>query len=37
MGIGEDHPGKEQDFRDLWEDEKRRETVLDSLNANCAR
>jgi hypothetical protein len=33
--IGEDDPDEEQLFRDLWEDEGERETVLEALKADC--
>jgi hypothetical protein len=33
--IGEEDPDEEQLFRDLWEDEGERETVLDALKADC--
>ena len=33
--IGEDNPEEEQLFRDLWEDKTQRETVLESLKADC--
>jgi len=33
--IGEDNSEEEQLFRDLWEDETQRETVLESLKADC--
>ncbi len=33
--IGEDDPEEERMFRDLWEDLGERETVLDSLKADC--
>jgi hypothetical protein len=33
--IGEDNPEEEQLFRDLWEDETQRGTVLESLQADC--
>ncbi len=33
--IGEDDPEEERMFRDLWEDPGERETVLDSLKADC--
>jgi hypothetical protein len=33
--IGEEDPDEEQLFRDLWEDEGERETVLDVLKADC--
>ena len=33
--IGEDDPEDEALFRDLWEDEGERETVLEILKAEC--
>jgi hypothetical protein len=33
--IGEEDPDEEQLFRDLWEDEGERETVLEALKADC--
>jgi hypothetical protein len=33
--IGEDEPEEENLFRDLWEDEGERETVLAILQAEC--
>jgi hypothetical protein len=33
--IGEDNPEEEQFFRDIWEDETQRGTVLESLKADC--
>ena len=33
--IGEDDPDDEDLFRDLWEDEAERETVLQVLQAEC--
>jgi hypothetical protein len=33
--IGEDDPEDEALFRDLWEDEGERETVLQILKAEC--
>jgi hypothetical protein len=33
--IGEEDPDEEQLFRNLWEDEGERETVLDALQADC--
>ena len=33
--IGEDEPKDEAHFRDLWEDESERETVLTILQAEC--
>lgn len=33
--IGEDNPDEEQLFRELWEDEGERETVLEVLKADC--
>lgn len=33
--IGEDDPGEEQVFRDLWEDDTQREVVIESLKADC--
>jgi hypothetical protein len=33
--IGEDNPEVEQLFRDLWDDETQRETVVESLKADC--
>jgi hypothetical protein len=33
--IGEDNPEEEHLFRDLWEDETQRETVVESLKADC--
>lgn len=33
--IGEDHPEEERMFRDLWADPTERDTVLDSLKADC--
>ncbi len=33
--IGEDDPDDEDLFRDLWEDEGERETVLQVLQADC--
>ena len=33
--IGEDEPEDEALFRDLWEDEGERETVLQILKAEC--
>jgi hypothetical protein len=33
--IGEDNPNEERLFRDLWEDETRRDVVLDCLKADC--
>ena len=33
--IGEDNLEEEQLFRDLWEDETQRGTVLKSLKADC--
>ena len=32
---GEDDPGEEQIFRDLWEDETQREVVIESFKADC--
>jgi len=29
MGIGEDYPEEEQNFRDLWENEKQQEAALE--------
>ncbi|HVE99822.1 MAG TPA: hypothetical protein VNA27_00565 [Rubrobacteraceae bacterium] len=34
-GMGEDVPEDEALFRDLWEDEGERETVLTILQAEC--
>ena len=34
-GMGEDGPEDEALFRDLWEDEGERETVLTILQAEC--
>jgi hypothetical protein len=33
--IGEDDPDEEELFRDLWNDEGERETVLEALKADC--
>jgi hypothetical protein len=33
--IGEDDPGQEQVFRDLWEDETQHEVVIESLKVDC--
>ena len=33
--IGEDDPEEEPIFRDLWDDEKQREVVIESLKADC--
>ncbi len=33
--IGEDDPGEERLFRDLWEYETQREVVIESLKADC--
>jgi hypothetical protein len=33
--IGEEDPDEEQLFQDLWEDEGERETVLETLKADC--
>ena len=33
--IGEDNPDEEELFRDLWEDEGERETVLEALRVDC--
>jgi hypothetical protein len=33
--IGEEDPDEEQLFRDFWEDEGERETVLEALKADC--
>ncbi len=33
--VGEDDPEDEALFRDLWEDEGERETVLEILKAEC--
>jgi hypothetical protein len=33
--IGEKDPDEEQLFRDLWEDEGERESVLEALKADC--
>ena len=33
--IGEDDPDEEQVFRDLWEDETKRDVVIESLTADC--
>ena len=33
--IGEDDPEEERLFRDLWEDETKREVVIESLKADC--
>jgi hypothetical protein len=33
--IGEEDPDEEQLFRDLWEDEGERETILTILQAAC--
>ena len=33
--IGEEDPDEEQLFRDLWEDEGERETLLEALKADC--
>jgi hypothetical protein len=33
--IGEEDPDEEQLFRDFWEDEGERETVLEVLKADC--
>ena len=33
--IGEDYPEDEAMFRDLWEDEDEKETVLEILKAEC--
>jgi hypothetical protein len=33
--FGKEDPDEEQLFRDLWEDEGERETVLEALQADC--
>jgi hypothetical protein len=33
--IGEDDSDEDQLFRDLWEDEREREVVLDALKVDC--
>ena len=33
--VGEEDPDEEQLFRDLWEDEGERETVLKALKGDC--
>jgi C4-type Zn-finger protein len=33
--IGENNTNEERLFRDLWEDETQRDTVLDCLTADC--